>query len=209
MARINFDDDVESKHEYKKLLKSLGGDDWKALGACVSLFRLCQKYYAKDFPLTEEIIRANDLWIMVETGWLVPCKTYEKAFQVENPEKHFAWYKQKIAAARKGGEATQTIWKAARPSPPGPLSLAPALANKDKSEKVINTVDKKDPVRAASEILKAASDYGRSGSIQARQHLGEDLWEVVKSFGGWVNICNSENPIAIRAQLRECAKALL
>jgi len=141
MARINFDDDVESKRQFWELLKLCGGNRYEALGRLVCFFRLAQRWYGRELPIPAEELAAEDMQCMVESGWALPV---EGGFQSLGADKYFAWYLQKREAGKKGGRppkpetdpGNRPVSPANRPVPPvnlpvrpeNPLALAPVLA---------------------------------------------------------------------------------
>lgn len=60
---------------------------------------------------------------------------------------------------------------------------------------------------AAAKITQAIVKYGYSNGADARAFLGERVWSVVESFGGWNFICTSHgvtiDPSTFYAQVRE------
>jgi hypothetical protein len=135
LARINFEDNVESQEPFWALLAVLGGDRDRALGKLIRFFRLAQKAYGYDQPMTQEELAQLGFQDMIDAGWAVPV---EGGFQAFGAKKHFAWYRQKIESGIKGGETTRNKHKSggaiapALPGrvdvPPSPLSLAPSPA---------------------------------------------------------------------------------
>lgn len=120
MARINFEDNVESKDEFWALIKLVGGDRDVALGRLIRFFRLAQEAYGYDCPMTEADLRDKGFGCMIESRWAVPVPG---GYQSMGAEEHFSWYRQKIAAGSKGGKARTK--KHENPPPP---SLPPAEA---------------------------------------------------------------------------------
>ena len=137
MARINFQDDVEAQDEFWVLLGLAGNDRDKALGKLIRFFRLAQRAFGYDEPMTEASLIAKGLQDMIESGWAVAV---QGGFHALGAEKHFAWYRQSVQRAIKGGQANKKrIEQASYPSgsiPASPLSLAlsPALALSQKKE---------------------------------------------------------------------------
>lgn len=213
MARINFDDDVESKSEFWKLITHHNGDRLRALGELVVLFRLCQEYYKHDENITRGLLVEKDLEHMIKCGWVVET---DNSYQVKNPDKHFSWLKQKIDAGRRGGlksnEGKRAAAAADRPlASANPLapSLAPSLIHKKEVVlKKLSTNEKLSPTLVANMILQRVAKYGIPNATEARKSLGEDIWSVVKQYGGWARICNTANQGNVTnlcAQLREFA----
>lgn len=136
MARINFDDNVESQPEFKRLVGLCASWD-EALGMLVRFFRLAQQAYGRGQGVTAETLETEGLGAMLKSGWAIPFSG--DTFQAKGAEKHFAWYVQKIEAGKKGGrpvnrevsENNRTVSAANRstvPANPLSLALAPALS---------------------------------------------------------------------------------
>lgn len=100
VARINFEDNVEAQPEFWKLLRLLNGNRREAIGLLVLFFRIAQKAWAYDEPMTEDELRSNDMAEVIESGWAVPI---EGGYQALGAAKHFDWYRQKVTAGRRGG----------------------------------------------------------------------------------------------------------
>ena len=98
MARINFEDDIESRGEFWSLLEITKDRDL-ALGKLVRFFRLCQHRYGHDAPVSLEDLQNHGLEMMIKAGWAVP---YNAGFQSIGCEKQFEWYKQKVVSGAKG-----------------------------------------------------------------------------------------------------------
>lgn len=64
----------------------------------------------------------------------------------------------------------------------------------------------KDIAMSCAGIIQDASRrIGQYEHKKAERVLGPHIWDVVKSFGGWMLICQSEFDGAFKAQLRDCA----
>lgn len=100
MARINFDDDVETQEEFWNLLRLVSGDRDSALGKLVRFFRLAQKRFGHGEAITEGELEQHGLRCMIESGWAVPI---DGGFRSKGAAKYFAWYVQKIDAGKRGG----------------------------------------------------------------------------------------------------------
>lgn len=103
LARINVDDDVEGKEEFWALLPLVNNDRDAALGKLVRFFRLAQKAYGDERGLTIEQIEAKGLGCMIASGWAVVSD--DGLYRAKGADDHFAWYRQKLEAAKAGGEA--------------------------------------------------------------------------------------------------------
>lgn len=143
MARINFDDDVESQPEFRKLLSLCNGDWDVALGRLVRFFRIAQEAYGRSLSITKEKLESEGLVCMIESGWAI--KT-DGGYESKGSETHFSWYKQRILAGHKGGISQKTSIRTgsldivdesaeagALPAkrdvvPAKPLALSPSLA---------------------------------------------------------------------------------
>lgn len=100
MARINFDDDVESKEAFWKLLSLVGGNRDDALGKLVRFFRIAQKRFGEGIAISETDLKEVGLECMIQSGWAVP---WNDGYQAPNCEKHFDWYRVMKDGARIGG----------------------------------------------------------------------------------------------------------
>lgn len=98
MARINFEDDVEAQDEFWVLLPLLGGDRDRAIGKLVRFFRIAQKAYGHDEPMTEEDLRSKGFGDMIESGWAKPVEG--GGYQALGAKKHFNWYRQRCEAGQ-------------------------------------------------------------------------------------------------------------
>lgn len=104
MARINIDDDVESRPEFRRLHKLLGYDDDKALGMLVRFWRLAQDYWGEHKLVPLEEIENWEFQPIIDSRWgmVKPEGVY-----AIGAEERFAWYRQKCDASKKGVEARQ------------------------------------------------------------------------------------------------------
>lgn len=102
MARINVDDDVEGRNEYRKLLKLLGGDDDRALGMLIRFWRLAQKYWGEGKLVPLEEVQAWDFQPILDSRWGL---IREDGVYAIGSEERFAWYRQVLEAASAGGKA--------------------------------------------------------------------------------------------------------
>ena len=67
-------------------------------------------------------------------------------------------------------------------------------------------------IEASAAIWNAISRWGYSNPDLAKEQMGELAWQVVERDGGWQRVCadsSENNKIALKAQWRELAKALL
>lgn len=103
MARINIQDDIESHSEFWRLLPLVGGDRDVALGKLVRFFRIAQKAYGIGQPIEETELAAQGLLSMIESAWAVPADG--GGYRCKGDEKHFGWYRQKVASSVAGGRA--------------------------------------------------------------------------------------------------------
>jgi len=147
MARINFEDDVESRSEFWKLLKLTNGDRDIALGRLVRFFRLAQKAYGHDQVLTEAILKEEDLLDMIQSGWVI---TVGEGYRAIGAATQFEWYREKVLNGKKGGVqkeknrlaiATPIATPIAYPPAPAPAP-APALSHIKKKD--ISFVEKEE-----------------------------------------------------------------
>jgi hypothetical protein len=147
VARINVDDDVESRPEYRKLLKLMGGDDDRALGMLVRFWRHAQRLWAHGKLVSSEDMEEWGWQALVESRWAIER---EGGFYAIGSEERFAWYVQKVEAGKLGGRRKEPIGSFREPertganrTVPPATPLAPALApapalvlKKEREEKI-------------------------------------------------------------------------
>lgn len=102
MARINFEDDVEAQEEFWNLLPLVGGNRDLALGRLVRFFRIAQKAWGHNEPMTEDHLRAKGFSDMIESGWANPVPG---GYHALGAAKHFGWYRQRVAAGESRAES--------------------------------------------------------------------------------------------------------
>lgn len=189
MARINVDDGLESRPEYRKLLKLHDGDDDRALGMLVRFWRLAQKYWGDGELVPAEDIQDWGFEYIIESKWGV---LKERGVYAIGSEERFAWYRQKCEAGKArsnaprdaGGKFTsgtpsddQRSDVSAPPKPPladipiQPLSLAPvlvpSLSPSRREEKDLAPRSRKTaPSDAESPVSKVWEAY--AGAYEAR-----------------------------------------
>lgn len=157
MARINVEDDIETKKEFWKLLPFAQGNRDTAMGMLVRFFRIAQKAYGEGRRMTRAELETEDLACMIECGWAVPA---DDGFRCKGEDDHFAWYRQKVEAGKKGGRPKKPIPEADsenrpvsaanRPlppvNPPAPVPApVPAQKQKTKNAGAIAPADSGDP----------------------------------------------------------------
>jgi hypothetical protein len=62
----------------------------------------------------------------------------------------------------------------------------------------------------AARIFESIRKFGYQAGSEARKFMGELAWDVVDGFGGWSNLCTSNNlgnEATLRAQMRNMAQA--
>ena len=102
MPRINIDDKLFGDDRFIELTV-LVGDYQKAIGICVQIFRLGQRFWAHDNLIPLKLfkkISGSDLFLKVGLAKRKPNGIYVCGY-----ENYFAWNSQKIEASRKGGES--------------------------------------------------------------------------------------------------------
>lgn len=104
MARINIEDTLWSDPRFMRLCIKLG-DEFKAIGAVVSGWRIAQKFYCPDkAPIPEKDFEQAGLpMALVESGL---AEKVDGGIRMRGSEAHFAWWFQRYEAAKKGGEAS-------------------------------------------------------------------------------------------------------
>lgn len=146
MARINIEDDIESRQEFWRLFEVVKDRD-KCLGMLVRFFRLAQKHFSKGDAIAFDELEAQGLTCMIDAGWAVANSS--DRYQALGAEKQFAWLAQKKAAGRLGGiqsgikrhEAGASKDEAAA-SGANPLTLALSPALTQKKEEISKTPPK-------------------------------------------------------------------
>lgn len=102
MARINVDDWLDRKKEYKHLVRILKGNENEAMGMLVFFWRYAQDLWVKGESIPDKYITAFGWEPLVESGFAI--KQNEGYYAIDS-EKKFRWYKQKLDAAPIGGQA--------------------------------------------------------------------------------------------------------
>jgi hypothetical protein len=176
MARINVEDDIESRLEYRKLLKLVGYDDDKALGMLIRFWRLAQKYWGEHKLVPIEEMENWDFQPLVESRWAIIT---EEGVYAKGAEEQFAWYRQKCDAAKNGGrpkkekpaetekkpEETETKPTRIEKNPPSPApSLSPVPIQKEKEENITAIVS----IAPASEIVPKKSKFSETTRAKMR-----------------------------------------
>lgn len=52
-----------------------------------------------------------------------------------------------------------------------------------------SSLEGKDRVRTSSEVLKTIQRMGRNRLFEAKAHMGDETWAVIKRLGGWEAVC--------------------
>jgi hypothetical protein len=100
MARINVDDNIETRPQYRKLLKLVQYDDDKALGMLVRFWRTAQTHWGRYELVPFEEIEMGGFELILESGWGI--KKEDGIYAIDSEER-FAWYRQSIENGKKGG----------------------------------------------------------------------------------------------------------
>lgn len=104
MARVVFEDSVETKKEFWALLGMLAGDRDLALGKLVRFFRIAQDAFSKGRPMTASELADEGLTAMIESGWAKPIAG---GFEGMGCKKHAAWLLQRVEAGKARAGATR------------------------------------------------------------------------------------------------------
>lgn len=99
MARINFDDDIESQDEFWNLMPLVSGDRDRALGMIVRFFRFAQDRFGECRVVTEAELTQRGLGVMIQSGWAVP--NGDAGYQAKDAEDRFGWYLQRKTAGKR------------------------------------------------------------------------------------------------------------
>lgn len=220
MARINFDDDIESQEEFWVLLKLLNGNRDQALGKLLRFFRLAQRAWGIDAPMTGEELLAAKFDDMIQSGWAVPV---EGGYHALGAAKHFAWYRQKVVSGRSGGVANAKKHALVREAiaipiakrghtPPSPLSpslaLAPSLAlSKKKEEDALSARSSPGaaPMKTAIQEFIGAyvTAYQTRYGPKTRPTVSGKVAGMVKRYVGEVPIDRATELIQVYCQMDE------
>lgn len=209
MPRVNFEDSVESDQRFWLLAAELNSKDIiqgadQARGMLIRWWRLAQNFYAKDARLVpKDVFKNGGFQILEKVGFAVVQK---KGVYAKGAKKHFAWYAQRVDAARKS--ATQRKGKSVRRARKSverkqdsgePLTLTPTPTLTQSSSKTIKSpngdsskTDVCDPPTKFS-LLEIWNDncgtlpkvraLNKSRKAKMRQRIGE-----LPSKGDWVEI---------------------
>lgn len=104
MARVGINDELHADRRFKALVRSLGGDEDKAVGMLYRFWRHAQDCWARGelVPLAE--FEADGLGPVLECGLAVLENGEVRAIGSEN---HFEWYRQRKVAGRKSASLTR------------------------------------------------------------------------------------------------------
>ena len=115
MARINFEDDVESRDEFRKLVKLLGGDDDRARGMLIRFWRIAQKHWAEYRLVSDLEMESGEVQVLIDSRWALHypdgyteedgTKSLTTGYYAIGSEERFAWYRQKVQAGIKRASA--------------------------------------------------------------------------------------------------------
>lgn len=105
MARINIDDDVESKLEYKRLNKLLNYEEDKALGMLVRFWRLAQDYWGRYELIPHQVMEDWGFQVLIDSRWAI---VRPEGVYAIGSEEMFAWYRQKCDAGKRSAEIRRT-----------------------------------------------------------------------------------------------------
>lgn len=100
MARVNIDDDVESKPQFRRLVQILGDDD-RALAMLVRFWRLAQKYWGDGELIPMPDIEDWGFGPVIESKWGL---VRDGGVYAIGSEERFAWYRQRVEAGKKRAE---------------------------------------------------------------------------------------------------------
>lgn len=206
MARINFDDNVEAQQEFWNLLPLVGGDRDVALGRLVRFFRLAQKAFGHDGVISEAELEREGLSCMIKSGWAVEVG---EGFQAKGAGKHFAWYRQKIEAGKRGGRpakagAKETEPDANREKPDGFRNEPDD--NRDKaSVNPLALVNTNKENTYAHETASAPPDGGASEKFDLEELY---LTEYPRLRGKQKGLAAARRAIRTRAQFEQLKQAI-
>lgn len=100
LARINVEDEFYLDPRFRALIRKIGDED-KAVGMCLRLWRVAQKYWGKDHtPIPYDVFKLEGLEDLLEVGL---AEKSDEGIYARGSKDRFDWYRQKIEAGRKGG----------------------------------------------------------------------------------------------------------
>lgn len=105
MARINVEDDIELRIEYRRLLKLVGGDDDKAMGMLVRFWRVAQRYWGQNQLVPIEEFNEWGFQPLIESRWAIVKPEGVEAYGAAS---QFSWYRQRCESGKIGGHARAT-----------------------------------------------------------------------------------------------------
>lgn len=99
MARINFEDDLESDYRFKRLVRIVGDED-KAFGILYRFWKIAQKFWGDDMSLMPESeFNLEGFTPVLEAGL---AEVRSNGIYAKGSEERFAWYLQKCRASKLG-----------------------------------------------------------------------------------------------------------
>lgn len=134
MARINIEDQFWI--EVTAVTKKLGGDETRAVGEAIRLFRIAQQRYKRGQIVTDLDWKIGEFSDALLGVFAFKC---EGGYEIAGGKKHFGWLEERVEAGRKGGkksgesrrneinnleEANESKVEQAEPSP----SYSPSLS---------------------------------------------------------------------------------
>lgn len=175
MARINFDDDIESQPQFRHLLKSCDNDWDAALGKLVRFFRIAQHAYGHSLSIPKKTLVDEGLICMIESGWAIET---DGGYEAKGAKKHFSWYKQKVESGKNGGiasgiakqgaslEIIDKSCKAGRdPAKPLSLSLSPSPSPSLKEKNIY--------LETNIEKYKTKENYEKKTDVTFKEQIDE------------------------------------
>lgn len=100
MARINVETDFFADPRFRLLVRTTGGDEARAIGLCIQAWQLAQSYWVKKKLIPIEIWTQAGFDILAAVDL---AEVRKEGVYCRGAEKHFAWYAQRIEAARIAG----------------------------------------------------------------------------------------------------------
>lgn len=106
LARINIEDSIHAKPEFKRLVRNLGNEDM-AIGMLYRFWRLAQTYWGRgELPIPKDEFESDGLQPIMIAGLAKETPTGIMALGADD---HLGWYHQKVQAGKKRAQGARTV----------------------------------------------------------------------------------------------------